>query len=125
MTRDAGRTGILLLTLSLAGCGGDEPVNAVDAPPAVGIFAASKTTAVVGEPIVFQLDATDDMGLDSAVVAYGDSARTLLLLRGRKHLSASASRYYAAAGEYLATLTVYDTRAQSDLWSIAITVTSP
>jgi hypothetical protein len=125
MSRAVRRIGIVVFAFGLAGCGGDDAVAPVDAPPVIAVFAPSTTLASVGETIDFQLDAADDVGLDSAVVSYGDSARTVLPLRGRKHLSAALSRFYADSGHYTASLVVFDTRRQTDSSFVQITVTLP
>ena len=118
--------GILALVLAAAGCAGNDDglLGSVDAAPVIAAFSVDRTIAFTGETIAFRLDALDDAGLDSAVVTYGDSTRSLLILRGRRHLSATITRSYDSAGVYQTALSVYDTHGQSAFQSLGLTVVS-
>ena len=125
--RPVKRIFVLLVLFAAAGCGGGGNDPAPDKPPFITAFTLDTTAAYTGVNINFHIDAGDDLGLDSAVVDYGDFTRNLLTLRGRKHLSATLASYYSVPGPYHIVLRVYDTARQvaTSEADVVITVRPP
>jgi hypothetical protein len=104
------------------GCSDDENGPVVDQYPVIVTFSADSVNITAGYLVNFQMVAFDDVGLDSAILNYGDNNRFLINVRGRDRLSAAAARTYDSAGVFDASLTVYDTRQQAARRPLTITV---
>ena len=106
----------LLAALSLLiGCSDSTspPPLPPDNPPTITLFEMDSTVLHVGTKVLFGIRASDDNGLDSAVLDFGDGFRWLFILDGLKHFAPFLERQYGDHGFFNTSLTVYDGKKQS------------
>ncbi|MBI1807065.1 MAG: PKD domain-containing protein [Ignavibacteria bacterium] len=126
------RRSIVMLALAascvyglLEGCHGDGTISVKipgDDPPKISSFTNTPVSPRQGEIVVFQIGASDDQGLDSLILQFGDSTLTRFVRRTQKHFSGSATHTYTTTGDFTASLTVYDKHGQTDSRSLSLTV---
>ena len=112
LARMAGLVSIVASTFLFGGC--PRVVDPVDMPPAISSFSASPSSIKEGESSMLKFTATDDNGLESVVVATGDtSASRKFDAHGQTSYTDSLSVPYAIVGTKTPSVTAYDTKGQA------------
>ncbi|MGB6650050.1 MAG: hypothetical protein WBG01_16095, partial [Bacteroidota bacterium] len=97
------------------------PPEEVDNPPVVQRFFATPNSGTEPITVTFTLRATDDNGLDSLVVDFGDASRQVIDSQQKKDTSLELSHQYNSPS-VSARLTAYDTEGQSDTSQVQLSI---
>ncbi len=94
-----------------------------DDPPQITLFNMNTTVLTHRDTATISFGATDDFGIDSAIVDYGTpSGIRFKRVDAGKHLSGYITRQWGEVGFFTSTFTVYDRKGQVDRDSIFIMV---